>query len=174
MMKKKLSDFYITTQSRLAFLQLTTALAVFILRLGVLPPNVSPLGSFGFFGKSPLLFLGVILVFDYFVGGHYPGYLFTYLGFAMYPLLSRYTHSSVKRQVLFLPLASFLFFLFSNFGVWLHWYPHTFEGLIQCFTLALPFYRNTLLGDLVFGWGYLVVHRVFPIKKVLLIPQAYI
>lgn len=51
---------------------------------------------------------------------------------------------------------SILFFLITNFGVWAppnNWYPHTLEGLIQSYTLALPFFRNTLIGDL----GYTIV-----------------
>ena len=46
--------------------------------------------------------------------------------------------------------ASILFFLITNFAVWqfTSWYPKTLSGLIQCFILALPFFRNTLFGDL--------------------------
>ncbi len=45
-----------------------------------------------------------------------------------------------------------LFFLITNFGVWLHTglYAKTWGGLVQSYTLALPFFRNTLLGDLGF------------------------
>ena len=40
-----------------------------------------------------------------------------------------------------------LFFLLSNFAVWLGgMYAHTFAGLAQCYTLALPFYRNDLVS----------------------------
>jgi len=47
---------------------------------------------------------------------------------------------------------SVLFFLITNFGVW--WfqslYPHTLDGLIACYVAAIPFFRNTLLGDLLY------------------------
>lgn len=47
--------------------------------------------------------------------------------------------------------ASTLFFVVSNFGVWLGpWYPTTIEGLAACFTNAIPFYGYTVAGDLVF------------------------
>ena len=44
------------------------------------------------------------------------------------------------------------FFLVSNFAVWLVWdmYPKTLAGLATCYTLALPFFRNGVLGDLMF------------------------
>lgn len=49
--------------------------------------------------------------------------------------------------------SSITFFLVTNFAVWafFNWYPHTLAGLLSCFTLALPFFRNTLLGDLVYS-----------------------
>jgi len=47
-------------------------------------------------------------------------------------------------------LSSTLFFLITNYAVW-QWgtmYSHNWHGLAQCFTLALPFFRNTLVGDI--------------------------
>jgi hypothetical protein len=48
--------------------------------------------------------------------------------------------------------ASVSFFLLSNFAVWLVWnmYPKTWEGLVQCYVAAIPFFRNGVLGDLLF------------------------
>ncbi|MBK7410783.1 MAG: hypothetical protein IPL49_15660 [Saprospirales bacterium] len=48
--------------------------------------------------------------------------------------------------------ASLLFFLVSNFGVWLQggMYPQSFSGLMMCYAAGLPFFRNTVLGDLFF------------------------
>jgi hypothetical protein len=48
-------------------------------------------------------------------------------------------------------LSSVIFFIVSNFGVWLLYYPQTLEGLIQCYALAIPFFFNTVLGDLIFS-----------------------
>ena len=47
--------------------------------------------------------------------------------------------------------ASTLFFLISNFGVWLGpWYPATGAGLLACYTNAIPFFGYTITGDLLF------------------------
>ncbi len=60
---------------------------------------------------------------------------------------------------------STLFFLVSNFGVWLagQLYPLTREGLLSCYLAGLPFYRNMLLGDLLytgaFFGGYALLQR---------------
>jgi len=145
---------------------------VFVSRFGFLPANFSPVGTLGFFSKSIWPLLLVTLGFDLFRGGHYSGFLWTYGGFLMYFLMgwvARKTGllsqkqgwaSLLKWQLLLLPLASFLFFLLSNLGVWLNWYPRTIEGLITCYSLALPFYRNTLMGDIGFGFGYFILLNI--------------
>lgn len=48
--------------------------------------------------------------------------------------------------------SSVFFFVVTNLAVWIFggMYAHTFAGLSECFTLALPFFRNSLLGDLVY------------------------
>lgn len=45
---------------------------------------------------------------------------------------------------------SLLFFTITNFAVWLFssYYAKTWEGLLTAYTLAIPFFRNTLMGDL--------------------------
>ncbi len=51
----------------------------------------------------------------------------------------------------------FVFFLASNFGVWLfglnlanEFYPKTLAGLSACYAAGLPFLRGTVIGDYVF------------------------
>ena len=46
-------------------------------------------------------------------------------------------------------LCSTQFFLLTNFAIWMagEWYPHTLAGLATCFTVALPYFGNTLAGD---------------------------
>src|SRR3984893_8280236 len=48
--------------------------------------------------------------------------------------------------------SSVLFFLLTNFGVWAFGslYPRTLDGLIACYTAAIPFFGNTLQGDLLY------------------------
>lgn len=142
------------------FTQAGLATVTFISRLGILPANVSPLGSFGFFGTNPVLFFALILSFDFFIKGFYPGFWLTYIGFAAYPILGRLSKHQIKHQLIALPTASFLFFVISNFGVWLYWYDHTIQNLLLCYSLALPFYQRTLLGDLFFGYGFLVAKQL--------------
>jgi hypothetical protein len=50
---------------------------------------------------------------------------------------------------------SLVFYLATNFAHW--WltadYPHTARGLVECYVAALPFYRWTPVGDLVWSLG---------------------
>jgi hypothetical protein len=69
-------------------------------------------------------------------------------------------------------VASILFFLVSNFGVWLGGalYPRTLEGLAACYVAAIPFFGATLLGDVVyaaalFGGLALVERRVPALRQ---------
>ena len=64
--------------------------------------------------------------------------------------------------------SSVIFFLTSNFGVW--WleniYSHNWQGLVACYTAAIPFFQGTLLGDLtytalLFG-AFRLAERSFP------------
>ena len=42
--------------------------------------------------------------------------------------------------------------LLVNFGVWLlGGYTYSFEGLILCYTMAIPFFTNSILADLFFS-----------------------
>jgi hypothetical protein len=139
------------------FRSIIAAALVSVSRLGALPANVSPLGALGFFNSNPLYFIVSFVAFDYLVGGFYRGVWFNYVGFMLYWFLGRLAAKNIKLQIIGLPLASLLFFLISNLGVWIYWYAHTLQGLATCYLLAVPFYRNTLIGDLVFGYGYLMV-----------------
>ncbi len=45
-----------------------------------------------------------------------------------------------------------IFYLVTNFSVWAGdpLYPKTWTGLIACYTAAIPFFRNSLIGDFSF------------------------
>jgi hypothetical protein len=66
--------------------------------------------------------------------------------------------------------ASLAFFLITNFATW--WvsgiYPHTAAGLLNCYLLALPFFRFTLAGDAAFAvvfFGAYAAYRVWAAQR---------
>jgi hypothetical protein len=65
------------------------------------------------------------------------------------------------------------FFIVSNFAVWASgtMYARSVSGLVHCFTLAVPFFRNQFASDLIFtavmfGIGFLVEDRLVERKHV--------
>ena len=56
---------------------------------------------------------------------------------------------SLKNNLVFALFSAILFFVVTNFGVWLvGWYPPTLSGLIQCYVAGIPFFRMTLIATL--------------------------
>jgi len=49
-------------------------------------------------------------------------------------------------------ISAVIFYIVTNFAVWA-WgalYPRSGSGLIACYTAAIPFFRNSLIGDIAF------------------------
>lgn len=152
------------TKSKFDLKNSIAAVGVFFVRFLKLAPNFSPVGSFGFFSESPIYFIFTILLFDIVLGGFYRGFAWTYIGFASYYILGRIAKKNDKLKIILLPAASILFFLISNLGVYLNWYPQGTNYLIACYINALPFFKMTLLSDLFFGYGYLILKKVIENK----------
>lgn len=65
-------------------------------------------------------------------------------------------------------LSSVLFFIVTNFGVWiLGWYPHNLSGIIQCYYLALPFFRTSLLSSFIYAGALFGIYEYILRKKAL-------
>lgn len=90
------------------------------------------------------------------IQGFYEGQWQNYLWFAAITCLGFFMKNiRVGNVISFSFLAPTVYFLISNFSVWiggggLH-RPKTFNGLIQCYIDGLPFYRGALMGTLVFS-----------------------
>jgi hypothetical protein len=127
--------------------------------------------------------LAMMLVSDGFLallkGPHYvfhPAMPFIYASFLVYVLIGRALRNT--ESPLWIGCASLLgsiqFFLISNFGHWLMTgvpagsksvlelgqYYLTVGGLVQCYTQALPFFRTTLLSDLLFTGLFFGLHAM--------------
>ena len=118
------------------------------------PPNFAPITGIALFAAvkfqhkliALLLPLSCLFITDLILGLGWIN-LFVYGAFGVISLLG-FATKKVKIQTVL--LSSILFFLVSNLGVWLLYYPLSIEGLTTCFTLAIPFFTNTLLGDLAY------------------------
>jgi hypothetical protein len=135
------------------------------------PWNLAPVGALALFAGSRLrsayavlVPLVVMLASDLLL--RYPLGMtaaFSWLGtpiiygsFALYVLIGRLIHQGRLAPVMIgvaAVLAGTQFYLLTNFAVWLGGtlYSETPTGLLECYVVALPFYRNTLAGDLIFS-----------------------
>ncbi len=132
-----------------------------VARLAPHPPNVSPLAAIALFSGAHLskrsalaLPLVIVAISDVLIGWHRTVF-YVWGAFALTALIGWWVrrHVSPGRIVAGTLAGSVLFFLITNFGVWArgNLYPHTLAGLWQCFIAALPFFRNTVLGDLLYS-----------------------
>lgn len=148
-----------------------------IVLMRILPhvPNITPIGALALFSGCYfskrimiILTLSTLFISDFFLGFH-PTMLYVYSSY----IIIGYIGVMLRKyglQQFFIGgsiLSSLIFFFITNFGVWFStsYYPHTLEGFIRCYVLALAFLRNTIIGDLLytisFFGGYAVLKRTF-------------
>lgn len=130
------------------------------------PPNFAPITALALFGGTYLgrryavaLPIAAMLVSDFFIGfDSLESRLSVYGSFALIGLIGMWlkNHKSWRTVAVATLASSFLFFLITNFSVWVlsGMYPHTFSGLVKAYVLAIPFYRNTILGDLFYTGAF--------------------
>jgi hypothetical protein len=122
-------------------------------------PNFAPIAAIALFSGAyldkrivPWVPLAIMIVSDLIIGLHgvifYTWGSFILIGFIGMWLKNRRTPANIFSATVF---SAVLFFIITNFGVWLAWYPHTWEGLSACYIRAIPFFRSTVLGNLVFS-----------------------
>ncbi len=156
---------------------LSAIVAAAALRLVPHPPNFTPIAAMAlfsgaYFGRNALAFiapLAAMLLSDTLIGFH-SGMPFVYGSVAIIVLLGWLALSrvSVLRIGLAAIASSVLFFAITNFGVWLTsgMYPLTPGGLAACYVAAIPFFQNTVAGDLFFSGllfgGFALLERALP------------
>ena len=126
-----------------------------VIRLFPHVPNVTPITAMAlfsgvYFNNKKLALIVPLLamaVSDLFLGFHMIS-IFVYAAFILVGIIGI---TSKKMSVFNVFLSSISFFIITNFGVWLIGYPKTLDGLIDCYTLAIPFFRNSLIGDVFYA-----------------------
>lgn len=133
------------------------------------PPNMTPITAVALFSGSKLKgrwsfvipFLSM-LISDLFLGFH-ATMIFVYGSFLITFLLGKIflnKHGFFRLALVSLS-SSILFFVITNFGAWLLFdmYPHNMSGLFYAYFMAIPFFRNMIVGDMIYVfalfYGYL-------------------
>ncbi len=139
------------------------------------PPNFTPIGAIALFGAAYFnrqwLLLAVpfaaLFLTDLFInnviyrelyGGQFT-LITSWWIYAAFALVMLVGQGWLRQKVTAIRVfgaslsASAVFFLITNFSVWLEsgMYPKTLTGLAACFTAGIPFLGNTILGDLFFS-----------------------
>ena len=151
------------------------------------PPNFTPIGAMALFGgvyfvrKETAFIVPLTAMFlsDLVLGMTLYGHAIwkpmpvAYVCFALTVLLGRIIRSNpTPSRIAAATLAgSLLFFIISNFGVWVNGslYPKTLDGLTACYIAAIPFARNMLAANVfytavLFG-GFSLAERAFHVLR---------
>ena len=121
------------------------------------PPNFTSLLALSFYIPAllgirfiPALIL-CFVISDYFIGFHGLTF-FTWSSVLIIGLVSKFFKKKMSKRIIGSLFGAFIFFFITNFGVWLtDMYPNNIDGLINCYTLAIPFFGYTLTSTLTYS-----------------------
>jgi len=146
---------------------------VFILSLSRLiphPPNFTPIITVAimssYFFKNVYL-SAVVLIISVLIGdifiGFYVKMIFVYISllFITVFFFKASKRMNSKNLIIFAFTGSLVFFLISNLGVWIlgDLYEKNLNGLMQCYIMAIPFFKNTLFSTIIFSYlSYMAGH----------------
>ena len=143
------------------------------------PPNFTPIIAValisGYFFKninlSLLILLVAMLLSDLFIG-FYENMIFVYASLLLITFVFHKISKKINYKNLFIYCfaGSFIFFIFSNFGVWALGspgvldvaYERNISGLVECYILAIPFFGNTFLSTLIFAYPGIFIYKSLP------------
>ncbi len=131
------------------------------------PPNVAPITALALFSGASfrnkwfsIIFPLIAMVLSDIVLGFSTISLWVYSAFILITMFAWLVKELRWTSVL---ISSLIFFIVSNFGVWILSYPHTIEGLITCYTMAIPFFGYSILGDM--AWSLILFGLYETIKQ---------
>ena len=125
------------------------------------PPNFAPIAAMALFGGAYfskkwaafIVPITAMFITDLFLGFHETMWA-VYLSFVLIVVIGMLMLKEKKVSNVFFAsvISSVSFFVITNFGIWLStpYYEKTGAGLAMCYTAAIPFFHQTLLGDLFF------------------------
>lgn len=146
-------------------------LAVAASRLLPHPPNFTPVMSVALFGSAVFAnrYIGILvaiaaMAISNIILGPHSTWPYVYGAMVLTGVLGFLLREKrgVVRILAVTVTGSVLFFLITNLGVFISQdlYPKTFAGLATCYAMALPFFKNSLAGDLIFSVSLFSLHHM--------------
>lgn len=157
------------------FLAITTIIVLSLFRLIPHPPNFTPIFAISVFAGikfkdnlfSYLVPILAMVVSDAIIGFH-SGLIIIYVAIVFSAFIAR-KFNNINISVL---SSCIVFYLISNFQVWImsSSYPKSFSGVLECYTLAIPFFGMTLLSTFFFSYilfyGYSFLTKIKTYQKI--------
>lgn len=134
------------------------------------PPNFTSLLALSFyipavFGIKFIPAVTLALLFTDMIIGFHSTMFFTLGSVIIIGIISKFFNRSILRRIFGALIGAFIFYLLTNFGVWLNGsYGYNLNGLINCYILALPFFAYSVISTLFFSTLIETVYRFFKIK----------
>ena len=160
------------------FLPIVLILILSFSRLIPHPPNFTPIIAVAiissYFFKNIYLSCATLLISmllaDAFIG-FYSNMFFVYFSLLLILFIFHRISEKMNFKNLFICgfIASLIFFIISNFGVWVLGSPGVLDlpyeknlnGLVECYILAIPFFGNTFLSTLIFSYPAIFIYKSF-------------
>ena len=134
------------------------------------PPNFTSLLALSFyvpvfFGLRYLPVLLISFAITDLVIGYHSGTHWTWGSVFLIGLISQLFAKTLTSRISGALIGAVIFFIVTNFGVWMSgMYGHTFDGIIKCYTLAIPFFTHSLISTLLFSCLIESFYRFYLIK----------
>lgn len=136
-------------------------------RIIVHTPNFTPVIALALFGgfylsrRHALIVPVALMVISDLVIGLHDLFVFTWGSVALIAVLGIWArrYKSPGMMLGSSIVSACLFFLVTNFGVWLLHYPLTLEGFVRCYTLAVPFFRSLFVSTLIYSAVFFGVYE---------------
>jgi hypothetical protein len=148
---------------------ISLVLLTFVMRLVPHLANFTPLFTIGIFSAvffknrlySILLPIIAMLISDIFLG-FYTEVWAIYLSMLVAQWISFDLAKSDKKSLFATAnfVAPTIFFILSNFAVWITWYSHDFIGLSECYINALPFYGITVVSTFLYSYLFYGIYKI--------------
>ena len=146
------------------------------------PPNFTPIIAVaimsGYFFRNIYMSFSILLISmliaDIFIG-FYENIIFVYIALLLITFVFFKIGNKINFKNLFIYgfAGSLIFFIISNFGVWLLGspglngiaYEKSLSGLVECYIMAIPFFGNTFLSTLIFAYPAIYIYKALPAQS---------